>query len=277
MDESCRQVEVDTFNPEVEGAETVRQVIADHIESGKDGMRKCLNCGTPSAGRFCPECGQSMATGRFTMHSFGVHLLSSLTRVSGDFLRTAAGLLWHPWKVVRDYVHGRRVGLVSPVSMLLLLSLYWGIVMAFVPHFNTSEQLQTLKLGALLKWLYGSITFQYLFLAIPIAVGTRAVYRRDMRGRYNFAELVVATLYLASTFLLVDFILSPLEMVNELAANIIVVLVTGVYGVMSVLKAFPQSSARKTAGKLAVLTAVCGGLLFLFLMLFTLPMYREVL
>lgn len=30
------------------------------------GKVKCLNCGTEFEGKFCPECGQSAKTGRYT-------------------------------------------------------------------------------------------------------------------------------------------------------------------------------------------------------------------
>lgn len=234
--------------------------------------RICLNCGQESEGNYCPRCGQSFATRRFTMRTFGIHLLSSLTRVSGDLVRTAWGLLRHPWRVVADYVKGKRKGLVSPVSMLLLLALYWGVVMALVPHFSQSQNIEDMDTGLWVQWLYGSLTFQYLFLAIPIAAGTYIVYRSDMRGRFNFAELLIATLYLASTFLLVDFIFSPVELLNEWLGNALIVGVTATYGVISVLKAFPQSSRKKTVLKLGAWAAVTGVLLFVFLILFALPM-----
>lgn len=208
------------------------------------------------------------------MARLGVHLLSSLTRVSGNFLRTCRGLLLHPWKVVADYVLGRRVGLVSPISMLLLLALYWGLVMAALPHLSQGPQPEQMKLGALLKWLYGSITFQYLFLALPVALGTWVVYRRDMRGRFNFAELLIATLYLACTFLLVDLILFPLELIDSWAGNLAIVLITAFYGVASILKAFPQPKLKTTLLKLALWMLLCGALLFFFLLLFAIPLFN---
>lgn len=239
--------------------------------------KSCLNCGEISDGKFCPKCGQSLSTGRFSMRSFGLHLLSSVSRVSGDFLLTAWGLLLHPWAVVRNYVYGKRVGLVSPITMLLLLSLYWGILMAIIPHFNQSEELETLKLGAFLKWLYGSITFQYLFLAIPIALGTWAVYRTDMRGRFNFAELLIAVIYLASTFLLVDFVISPIELISKWLSYCMLIAATGCYGIISILKAFPQPNMKKTLTKLTLWIGVCGFFLFIFLMLYSLPMLKNAL
>lgn len=165
--------------------------------------------------------------------------------------------------------------MVSPVSMLLLLSLYWGIMVAFVPHFSQSEQVHSLKFGALLKWLYGSLTFQYLFLAIPIAAGTWVVYRSDMRGRFNFAELFIAALYMASTFLLVDFILYPVELINGRLGNILIVATTGMYGIISISKAFPQTTRRKSAVKLTLWVAVCSFCLFIFLLLFAWPIYGD--
>lgn len=233
-----------------------------------------MNCGAETTGRFCPDCGQSMATRRFTMRSLGLHMVSALTRVSGDFLRTSWGLLSRPWIVVRDYIYGKRVGLVSPVSMLLLLALYWGLLTALMPSLSQAGKLEAMNLGGLLKWLYGSLTFQYLFLTVPIALGTWAVYCRDMRGRFNFAELTIAALYLACTFLLVDFILIPLELADSTLANVIVVAATAVYGTVSILKAFPQKSKGRSALKISLWGLVCGALLFVFLMLFALPMYR---
>lgn len=237
----------------------------------------CLNCGTPSDGRFCPHCGQSMATRRFTLRSFTVYMLQALTQFSGEFMHTALGLVIHPWKVVSNYVYGKRAGLVSPVKMLLLLALYWGILMTVLPRFGQSEQLAALNLEGIFKWLYGSITFQYLFLAIPVALGTRAVYRKDMRGRFNFVELIIATLYLACTFLIVDFVFTPVEIFSESLANLLIIGVTAAYGILSILKAFPQRNYVATALKLSAWCIFCGALLLVFLVLFALPMYKDYL
>lgn len=238
-------------------------------------MKKCLNCEAESDSKFCPVCGQAMDTQRFTMRSFGVHLVASLSRVSGSFLRTAWLLLARPWTVIRDYVYGKRVGLVSPVAMLLLLALYWGVFMAIVPKnpaVQTGISFDGSRFGALMKWLYGSLTFQYLFLAIPVAFGTWIVYRRDMRGRFNFAELLIATLYMACTFLLVDFILSPVELLNETAGVILVCVATAIYGIIAIIKAFPQPAKARTFGKLALWCLICGVFLSVFLILFAVPM-----
>lgn len=240
-----------------------------------ESLKKCLNCGLESDGRYCPSCGQSLAATRFNMRRLAIHTLSSLTRVSGDFICTAAGLIVHPWKIVRDYVLGKRVGIISPVSMLLLLALYWGLLMAFVPHFNQSQHMDSLRVSAIIKWLYGSLTFQYLFLAVPVAFGTWTVYAKDMRGRFNFAELLIATLYLASTFLLVNLLLAPLELLNEKLANVLLVIITAAYGIVSIMKAFPQKSRGIVILKLSLWMIICGMMLTVFLMLLALPMYRD--
>lgn len=204
-------------------------------------------------------------------------MLKEITRLSGKFLFTAWGLLRHPWKVVSDYIKGRRVGLVSPVSMLLLLALYWGIAVALVPNLGNEEQIKATNMGAVFKWLYGSVTFQYLFLAIPVALGTWAVYYRDMRGRYNFAELLVATLYLACTFLLVNFVLMPAVLFNEEVTTVLIMAVTVVYGIISILRAFPQKYTALTVIKLAIWFTVCGLMVLFSLVLLAFPMYKDYL
>lgn len=208
------------------------------------------------------------------MKSLVMHMVTSLSRVSANFLKTAWALLYHPWNVIKDYIYGKRVGLVSPVVMLVLLALYWGVLMAVIPHYRMQHdaQVEAMGIGGMLKWIYGSLTFQYLFLAIPVAAGTWIVYRRDMRGRFNFAELLIATLYMACTFLLVDFVLSPLELVSEALVYVLIVTVTTVYAVIGLLKAFPQRTASAAVGRLLLWGLVCGGLLMLFLIIFALPM-----
>ena len=39
---------------------------------------KCLNCGTEFEGKFCPECGQSAKTGRFTMRFIFENLMEAI-------------------------------------------------------------------------------------------------------------------------------------------------------------------------------------------------------
>lgn len=247
------------------------------ISMTENDKRICLNCGATTSGKYCPECGQSLETKRFTMKSFGLHIISSITCLSGNFLHTSGALLIHPWNVVRDYVYGKRVRLVSPVSMLLLLAIYWGAMMAVISHLSQTEQTQAWNVDSTLKWLYGSLTFQYVFLAIPITLGTIIIYRNDLHNRFNCAEVLIATLYLASTFIIINVLLKPVELFNENLGNTLIISITGLYGIISIMKAFPQKTRFMTIFNLLAWVVVRGILLFFFLLLFALPLYKDAL
>lgn len=243
-----------------------------NVSNDNFNTKRCLNCGAEVSGRYCRECGQRTDTGRITMRSLGVHLLSNITRVSGALLRTSWLLLRHPWEVVRAYIRGRRTGLVSPVTLLLLYALYWGAATAIMDKRNSVE-----IENAMLSAVYNSITVQYLYLALPVAAGTWLVYRRDIRGRYNFAELLVAALYLACTFLLVDFILAPVEYFSMTVAVAVLAAATVYYCIMSLVKAFPQPTGWRTAGKILLWMAVTGVLLVVCLLAFSVPLFWKTL
>ncbi|MDE5979040.1 MAG: DUF3667 domain-containing protein [Muribaculaceae bacterium] len=232
--------------------------IYDEIgDAGRDACHVCLNCGAAVDGNFCSSCGQPTNTGRFTTRSFATHVFGALTRVSTNFFVTLWRLLSCPWTVVRDYVFGRRVGLVSPVNMLLLLSLYNSVFFLVVSWWSGKEEKSEVIsddswYAGLLNYFYDSITLQYMVLAIPLAVSTWVVYYRDIKGRYNFAELMIAVLYLTCTYLVLCLLLTPVEMLNDTLAGLLVFLSTSAYGVLSLNRAFPQLSRKMTLVKLVV-------------------------
>lgn len=239
------------------------------------GIRTCLNCGAEVGGNFCPNCGQQTDTGRFSGRSFVKHTFGALMRVSSNFFVTVFRLLTRPWGVVRDYVYGRRVGLVSPVNMILLLSLYDSVISAVVSFFGNKADDPTALSGngwyvSVMNYFYSSLSLQYLVLAIPLSISTYLVYRKDIKGKYNFAEIVIATLFLACTYMILAILFTPLEFISEPLSNVVVAVVTLVFGVLSLNKAFPQSSRLMTCVKIGLWLILCvmfTTLLFAFLAL----------
>ena len=243
---------------------------------GDDEVRHCLNCGGVVAGNYCPQCGQSADTGRFTARTFVKHIGSTVTRMSGNFFRTAWLLLSEPWNVIRDFVYGRRVGLMSPVSMLILLAFYYSVLSVFVPVYREAfaQTVVTNEKGiadSLMKFLYGSLVLEYLVLAIPVAVSVRWVYRKQIRGRFNFVELVIAALYLSSTYLILCVFTTPLDIIDPMIDNLLVSVVMTVYAVTAINRAFPQKSLWKRLARLGLCLAVSALLTTLFLLLAIIP------
>ena len=85
----------------------------------------CLNCGTEFEGKFCPECGQSAETGRFTMKFIWENLLAAFISKDGGIWFTLKNLFTRPSAMVVEILNGKRRRYFSPFPMLIaVLTIY---------------------------------------------------------------------------------------------------------------------------------------------------------
>lgn len=85
----------------------------------------CLHCGTEFEGKFCPECGQSAETGRFTLKFIFSNLLAAIVSRDGGIGYTIKNLFTRPSQMIVDILDGKRRKYVSPFPTLFLaLTLY---------------------------------------------------------------------------------------------------------------------------------------------------------
>lgn len=92
-----------------------------HLPTAKPEPTVCLNCGAEFVGAFCPRCGQSAKTRRFSTKETIIHIVMMLTKFDSTFWRTIVDLFTRPGYMVRDYLDGRRMGYMRPLQMLLCL------------------------------------------------------------------------------------------------------------------------------------------------------------
>lgn len=86
---------------------------------------KCLNCGTEFDGKYCPECGQSAETGRFTLRFIWENLLAAVLGRDGGIGFTIKNLFTRPGAMIVDILNGKRRKYLSPFPTLFLaLTLY---------------------------------------------------------------------------------------------------------------------------------------------------------
>ena len=97
--------------------------------------RTCPYCGGASSGRYCPDCGQPLqASPKITMKLFWKEAAMSFTSLTPGFWNTFVGLLLHPWEVIRQYIHGQRANLSSPITMMMQLLLYSAFFYTILGH-----------------------------------------------------------------------------------------------------------------------------------------------
>ena len=98
------------------------------------GSPACLNCGTVLAGPFCYYCGQP---DKNLLRFFPVllrELLADFLDFDSRFARTMRPLLFHPGKLTRDYLDGRRFRYTPPLRLYIFASMAFFLIAAMLAN-----------------------------------------------------------------------------------------------------------------------------------------------
>lgn len=96
------------------------------------GSSRCLNCGTELKGPFCYYCGQP---DKNLLRFFPVlirELMEDFLDLDSRFMRTMKPLLFHPGKLTRDYLDGRRFRYTPPLRLYIFTSMAFFILAAML-------------------------------------------------------------------------------------------------------------------------------------------------
>lgn len=191
---------------------------------------KCLNCGTEFEGKFCPKCGQSADTGRFTWRFIIDNLQSAILGKDGGIWFTLKNLFSRPGAMIVEILNGKRKSYFSPFPMLICsLTLYVLILSLSGSHQGYREfenklqkaeetyvieaendEVQTDKdreitvttkkvlsktLGKAVSFYNNHYTLVYMLTLPFFVIAARACFGKANRKRYNGAEYVVAIVY----------------------------------------------------------------------------------
>lgn len=94
----------------------------------------CANCDRAIAGpeqKFCPACGQPTPAHRIDWHFLGHELEHSVLHMDRGVLYTLKQLMLRPGRLIRDYLEGRRAGVVKPVLLVVMT----GAAATLVAHY----------------------------------------------------------------------------------------------------------------------------------------------
>jgi len=89
---------------------------------------QCLNCGTELKGPFCYYCGQPDKNLMRFFPALLRDLLEDAFDLDSRFMRTLRPLLFHPGKLTRDYLDGRRFRYVAPMRLYIFSSMLFFIL-----------------------------------------------------------------------------------------------------------------------------------------------------
>lgn len=229
--------------------------IIEVSKADEERAKYCLNCGTELTDNFCAHCGQSAATpSKLKMKNFGKSVVMSFGRLTPGFINTAKGLMFEPWKVIRDHIHGKHIPYSPPITMLIQIVLYSTIIFTGIDAIIGTELHEEESLfdyqgeNPLIKMVDHSIVFATLFIGVPLCFGVYLAYYRHGAKKYNFAEYLAAFVYLFASITLWDNIFELFNLIPGIgfdATSLTFIIIT-FFCIVILLKAFPQDKRWKS-------------------------------
>ena len=99
-------------------------------------LDNCLNCGSPTGGNYCSECGQENEDRTTSLKPLFSDFFAEVLSFDSKLTRTLIDLLRHPGKLTNAYNAGRRVSYLSPLKMYLVFTGVFFLVMSFQMDLN---------------------------------------------------------------------------------------------------------------------------------------------
>lgn len=195
----------------------------------------CISCKNELSSEFCPTCGEKSTTRKITFTSIIEDTFSTIANMDRGVLYNVKNLFVSPKSFTSDYIHGKRRGVLNPISFLIISVTIYLIVESIlrVPRGITEakalpeSKLQKVGFAA---GKYIALYFKYFWILciIPLSISTRLIFRK-----YNFAEhLAINSFILGQATLigLISYLIIKIELpVNPLVYLIILWLVYRVF------------------------------------------------
>ncbi len=211
---------------------------ADHGQGTEMGDASiCINCGRATAGsdqKFCPACGQPTPAHRIDWHFLGHELEHSVFHMDRGILHTLKRLMLRPGRLIRDYIDGRRVGIVKPVLLIMMtgaaatLMAYYALdgdalgasftqgleAGAGQQDSMTAKQAEAMAevakvFGVVKDWMNRHLTLITLLLIPVQAAAFKLTFRRFKQ--INYPEWLVIISFLTAQLFVVWTVFMPLQ------------------------------------------------------------------
>ena len=199
------------INPNIMENEIQTKVQTENHHEAK--TAHCLNCGKDFEGNFCPECGQSAETGRFTLRFIFGNLLAAVLGRDGGVAYTLKNLFSRPGKMIVEILNGKRRKYVSPFPMLFLALTVYILIFTLTGSKgvissdldldftnNTQENVQiALEIDRLVvkafHFYLNHYTLCYMLTLPLFVIAARICFGIQNRKRYYLAEYTVGMVY----------------------------------------------------------------------------------
>ena len=189
----------------------------------------CKNCQEPleEANHFCPNCGARIVNDRITLKRLLGQFTGWFLNLDNALLRTFKGMLFHPERVITDYISGVRKKFMSPLSFLTIAITLAGLMIFILQHRFEGQIDITMgaeEINPEFSQTWAEIVFDYnaFFFVLYLPILALPAYLFMNRINYNFPEFIVVFIYTLSqwSILIFPFSLAVLLISTEAYASL---------------------------------------------------------
>ncbi|MEO5975902.1 MAG: DUF3667 domain-containing protein [Chryseolinea sp.] len=156
----------------------------------------CKSCHQEVSGKYCSNCGQSLAEGKITVPSLLHEVFHLFTHLDHGILHTISALIKKPGLMQREYIQGDRAKHQKPFSMYFVAATATALILYWINHIIT-DYYHAGEAGEVV--FFNKYLVMTLLVTVPIS--TLIVYAFFFNSEYNFAEIGVMQLYTLSVLL----------------------------------------------------------------------------
>ncbi len=215
----------------------------------------CKNCGNSYTGNYCNKCGQSTGVDKIDGKHFLYALSNSILQIDRGMFFTIKELFVRPGKMIQDYLRGKRVCHIRPLSYILLVATIYAIITMLADK-NTylgdalsgitaslaHEGKDPSPLIPILDWMGNNYAYATL-LFIPFY--SLASYLAFIKSKYNYFEHLILNIYVAAqqTVLFIVFTIISAFVSSEYAfLEIIPLILAGMFAFWAYMQVFDTKS-----------------------------------
>lgn len=177
-------------------------------------IKRCLNCNSQVLSKFCPECGQSVHTHRYKLGRVLVEdFFLNLVYYKKGLGFTLMKLFTKPGHTVREFVQGKRAGIVHPITLLIIVIILFTLIENNSTFHLTSLSQDSKEFYSFYEKIIKEYPKLYYIGLIPFyALFSFVLFRQ---ANQNYAEHLVLNTFKTSGFLIISLLFLTLALIIQ--------------------------------------------------------------
>ncbi|MFD0765998.1 DUF3667 domain-containing protein [Mucilaginibacter lutimaris] len=106
------------------------------LQEAQIAITECPTCGAGFMGKFCYACGEKQCTDKdLSLKKFAEQTVDIFTHFDGKFFLSMKYLLFYPGKLTTEFLAGRRVKLMKPLQLYIIINIVYFFLLKQVDLF----------------------------------------------------------------------------------------------------------------------------------------------